>query len=61
MKLKLLHEWLGNQPGAVVDVRDSYAPSLIERGTAEMVKEEESFKKMQRKDKDKMVSNSVNK
>lgn len=60
MKLKLIYEWLGNPPGTIIDVKDAYAPTLIQRGCAVEYKEENGIK-IQRRDKDKMVSNAENK
>jgi len=55
MKIRLLHDWMGNRKGTWVDLVDRVAQELIERGTA--VKP----KKMGRPPRDKMVRTSRNK
>jgi len=41
MKVLLLQEWLGHIAGSVIEVRDSMAATMIERGSAEEYKEKQ--------------------
>jgi len=64
MQIKLEQEWLGNKPGSIVRVSDAYGKSMIARGygiSLESIEQEEPKVKIQRRDKDKMVANSLNK
>jgi hypothetical protein len=62
MLVELKKEWLGNKPGRQFKLGDIYARQLIDRGTAiEVPLDVEPKIKIQRRDKDKMVENSLNK
>lgn len=41
MKVLVLQEWLGHVAGSVIEVRDSMAATMIERGAAEEYKEKQ--------------------
>ena len=55
MKIKLLHDWMGNKAGATLDIVDRVADDLITRGAAD------KKKGVGRPQKDKMMHQSINK
>ncbi len=61
MKVKLVNEWLGNPAGSILTIKDAYAITLVARGAAVEIQEEENKIKIQRRDKDKMISETINK
>jgi hypothetical protein len=54
MKVTLKDTWLDNPEGSVLDLKESVANSLIERGVAVSVEEKKGFK---RSEVNKMVDN----
>jgi hypothetical protein len=59
MKIKLKSDWMDNHEGAILDLKDPYAKSLIDRGIAVAVTEER--KGLRRPEVNKMVSTAKDK